>query len=63
MASITKKLKMFGSVTKHVLCHIERLQSDEIYVSRIEVMEYTHKFANLKNAAIIVHKVLLLSFH
>ena len=55
---IKKKLKIFGSVSNHVLYHIKKMYYEKYML--LEIMKYIHKFANLKSADITIHNYFLI---
>ena len=60
---IKKEQKIFGLVSKNVLCHIESLYYEEAHA--LKIIKCIHKFANLQNVGMeqTVHNCLLPSFH
>ena len=52
MFLIIGKLKIFGFVSKHVLCHIETVYYFLKGHMFLEIIKYIHKFVNLKNTGV-----------
>lgn len=48
--SFTEKLKMFGSISKHILCHIEKFTTRKNVF--LEIVKCIYNFAKPENASI-----------
>ena len=53
-------LKLFGPVSKHIVCHNEKHVRKNIL---LEMMKWIYELANPQNANVTVHHYLALSFH
>ena len=59
MASFYRKKKIFGSIIKHVLCHIEKFTMIKNIL--LEIMKCIYKFAIPQNASVTDSPQLLTS--